>query len=183
MAPVTHPRIAPGEFVALQSEAAWRLAVELMGGEAVVIPPSGGHAASARGELFFALRGWQDRVSDSGLLLQDVFVALPGGHFLAPDIAWWRGGRRPPLPDGALEVVPDLVVEVLSPATRVNDMGAKRELYLAAGVRELWLADPAAAVVTRIAADPPGEETFTSGDLVSGLLDGFAIDLERVFGR
>lgn len=30
--------------------------------------------------------------------------------------------------------LPDLVVEVLSPATRANDLGAKRELHLGAGV-------------------------------------------------
>jgi hypothetical protein len=45
-------------------------------------------------------------------------------------------------------VVPDLVVEVLSPATRINDLGVKKDAYLAAGERELWLVDPQAAAIT-----------------------------------
>lgn len=183
MAAVSHPRIAPDEFVALESAAGWRLAVELIDGQAVVTPPSGGYAASIQGELFFALRAWQERLADGGLLLQDVFVALPGGHFLAPDIAWWRAERRPPVGDGALDVVPDLVVEVLSPATRVNDLGAKRELYTTAGVLELWLADPIEASITRITAEDRGGEPCTRGRFASRLLDGFEIDLARVFAR
>ncbi|MGO9794140.1 MAG: Uma2 family endonuclease [Solirubrobacteraceae bacterium] len=69
-------------------------------------------------------------------------MRLTGENYLAPDIAWWAAARRPALVQGALDLVPDLVVEVLSPATRVNDLGAKRDVYLAAGASELWLADP-----------------------------------------
>ncbi len=75
----------------MQSEAGWRLALELIKGEAVVIPPTGGHASSIQGELYFALRLWQDRLADGGLLLQDVFVALGKGT------SWHRtspGGGR-----------------------------------------------------------------------------------------
>ena len=54
------------------------MAVELIDGEAVVMPPSGAAASSVQGELFFALRSWQDAEGERGLLLQDVFVELPG---------------------------------------------------------------------------------------------------------
>ena len=37
---------------------------------------------------------------------------------------------------------PDLVVEVLSPATRRKDMSIKLAKYTEAGVREYWLVDP-----------------------------------------
>lgn len=183
VATVAHPRLAPDEFVALESSVGWQLALELIHGEAVVIPPTGGYAASIQGELFFALRTWQERVGDRGLLLQDVFVALPGGHFLAPDIAWWHDERRPRVGDGAVDVVPDLVVEVLSPATRLNDLGAKRELYVTAGVRELWLADPTDASIIRVTAEATGGDARTHGTFAGGLLDRLEIDLTRVFAR
>ncbi len=80
-------------------------------------------------------------------------------------------------------MIPDLVVEVLSPATRANDLGVKREMYMTAGVKELWLADPTEQSMTRIAADAPGGETFSGGEFVSALLDGFAIDRSRLFAR
>ncbi len=181
MATVAHPRLDGAEYLALQAAAGWRSAVELIGGEAVVTPPSGGQAASAQGEIFFALRRWQETSGDAGLLLQDVFIRLTGETYLAPDLAWWAAARRPALAKGALDVVPDLVAEVLSPATRVNDLGAKRDAYLAAGARELWFADPQSATVTAVRPDGR-QQTVGHGDrLISSLLPGLAVDVERVF--
>lgn len=181
MATVAHPHIDSSEYLALQAGAGWRLAAELIDGDAVVMPPSGGHAASVQGELFFALRDWQKRTGETGLLLQDVFVALPGGQYLAPDIAWWMAERRPPISAGAIEGVPDLVVEILSPATRANDLGVKRDVYLDAGVREIWLVDPEARTVTRVRAGV-GDETLGGDEtLASALLQGFALDVVAAF--
>ena len=157
------------------------MAIELIDGEAVVIPPSGAAASSVQGELFFALRGWQEVKKDGGLLLQDVFVQLPGHLFLAPDIAWWSRTRRPAVREGAIDVVPDLVVEVLSPATRSNDLGVKRDHYLEVGVQELWLADPSAKTLTRARPSADDEELSASDKLSSGLLSGFAIVVSRLF--
>jgi Uma2 family endonuclease len=182
MAAVAHPQIAPEEYLALQARAGWRLDVELIDGEAVVIPPTGGQAASLQGCLFLALSRWQELTDDRGLLLQDVFVAFPGGRYLAPDIAWWSGTRRPVVPDGALDSLPDLIIEVLSPATRSNDRGVKRDLYMSSGVRELWLADPRARSLIRVQPDPGDEEVLDTRDVLqSALLDGFALDLAQVF--
>ena len=174
MATVAHPHLEPSEFLALQSAAGWRLAVELIDGEAVVIPPTGAAASSVQGELFYALRRWQEAESDGGLPLQDVFVELPGHQFLAPDIAWWARTRRPNIREGAIDVVPDLVIEVLSPATRSNDLGVKRGYYLEAGVRELWLADPSGKTLTRARACADDEELSSTDTLGSELLNGLA---------
>jgi Uma2 family endonuclease len=180
VATVTHPQLSSAEYVALQVAAGWTAAVELIGGEAVVMPPVGGHAASLQGELFYALRRWQETAGDGGLLLQDVFVRLPGDEFLAPDIAWWTEARRPKLAAGALDSVPDLVAEVLSPATRANDLGPKRDVYLAVGVRELWLADPASGIVTVARADDTQRSYGRGERLTSELLPGFTGDLDRI---
>ena len=145
------------------------------------MPPSGGQAASAQGELFFAVRRWQETSRDGGLLLQDVFIRLSGEDYLAPDLAWWAAARRPRLVQGALDVVPDLVMEVLSPATRINDLGAKKDAYLAAGVRELWLADPQAATITAIQPDGRQQTVGRGDQLSSPLLRGFALEVARVF--
>ncbi|MGO9955174.1 MAG: Uma2 family endonuclease [Solirubrobacteraceae bacterium] len=181
MATIAHPRFDGAEYLALQAAAGWRAAVELIAGEAVVMPPSGGHAASVQGELFFALRRWQETSGDASLLLRDVFIRLAGENYLAPDIAWWAAARRPALGQGALDVVPDLVVEVLSPATRANDLGAKRDIYLAAGVHELWLADPQAATVTVVQSDGRRQIVGRGDRLTSPLLPAFAVGVARVF--
>lgn len=181
MATVAHPRLDSAEYLALQAAAGWRSAVELIGGEAVVTPPSGGQAASAQGELFFALRRWQETSGDRGLVLQDVFIRVSDEDYLAPDLAWWTAARRPALLQGALDVVPDLVVEVLSPATRANDLGAKKDTYLAAGVRELWLADPQTATITLMQSNDRQQKVARGDQLASPLLPGFAVEVASVF--
>ena len=68
-----------------------------------------------------------------------------GEDVVVPDIAGWRRARMPAYPDApAIEVVPDWVCELLSPATRRFDLTAKRALYGARGVGHLWLIDPGA---------------------------------------
>lgn len=181
MATISHPRIDAAEFTARQQQAGWRLGVELIGGEGVVIPPTGRDASAVQGELFHALRLWQQLTSDGGLVLQDVFIRLGGDYVLAPDIGWWQAERRPAPRQGALDVVPDLVVEVLSPATRENDLGPKRDAYANAAVRELWLVDPPTKQVTVCAGEQlRGEEVFP-GTLQSLLLEDFGLDLRDVF--
>lgn len=180
---VVHPHIEPGEYQALQNRAGWSMGIELIDGEAVLVPPLGEPASSAQGELHVALRRWQEEVADEGLILQDVFIAFPNGRYLAPDISWWSAERRPPPSDGAVESIPDLVVEVLSPGTRVNDLGVKRDVYIRTGVRELWYADPKARTIMCVrTGTAAGETLLAEGDsLRSDLLDGFTVDLARVF--
>jgi Uma2 family endonuclease len=185
VATIVHPRVEPGEFEMLQENAGWSLDVELIAGEAVLVPPLGDLASSAQGELYLALRRWQEDTADQGLVLQDVFVALPQGSIVAPDVCWWSAERLPPPPrhvlDRAKQLIPDLVVEVLSPSTRANDEGIKRELYMDSGVRELWLVDPDAHTITRVSPDAADEVLSDGESLRSDLLPGFTLQLERVF--
>ena len=186
--PVTHPRVSPDEFEALQWNAGWEMAAELIAGEVVVTPPIAGPASSSQGDLYFELRSWNRVQSKPGLLLQDVFVGLPDGSKLAPDISWWPADSGAEVPRlGPVQIMPSLAVEVLSPSTRANDLGPKRELYMWAGVRELWLVDPDERTLTRVLADPArsadgAAQTLTAGDtLTSELLPGFALPLAQAF--
>ena len=179
MAALTHPVLSPEEFAGAMARAGWRAPIELIDGEVVVIPPSGGEASFAQTEIVHRLRTWQEGQTDGGRVLTDVFVRV-GDSYLAPDAAWWAPGREPAIGPGALDVVPDLVVEVLSPSTRDNDLGAKRLQYLAAGVSELWLVDPAARAVT--IADASGERRLAGHDLItSRLLRDFAANVADLF--
>lgn len=178
---VTHPHVESIEFIEQQTVADWRLPMELFGGEAVMMSPVSGPTSWVQGKLFSALDRWQEQAAKRGLVLQEIFVALPGGEHLAPDISWWSEDRRPPIVRGPFTVVPDLVVEVLSPSTRMNDLGPKRQVYMDSGVRELWLADPEAGTLTRVMRDADDEVLAAGAVLRTDLLEGFAVDLARVF--
>lgn len=179
MAVVTHPSLSSAEFAAAMERAGWRAPMELIDGEVVVIPPSGGDASLAQTEVVHRVRAWQAAGGRPGRLLTDVFIRV-GSGFLAPDAAWWSAGREPRIAPGALDIVPDLIVEVLSPATRDNDLGPKRRQYLDAGVRELWLVDPRDRLV--LVVDAAGERRLRGDDkLASPLLPGFSMRVGELF--
>lgn len=181
MATVVHPHVEPWEFDALLLNSGWSMDVELIAGEAVLVLPLGPPASAAEGELHAALHRWQEGSGDRGLLMIEVFVAFPDGSRLGPDISWWSA-ERPPMSRGAMQTVPDLVVEVFSPSTRANDEGVKRELYMRSGVRELWLVDPDARTVTKVLPDTSPDEALGEGSvLTSELLEGFSMEVARIF--
>jgi Uma2 family endonuclease len=70
---------------------------------------------------------------------------LPSGNVRSPDSAFVAAGRvpddTPPVDYGNL--APDLAVEVLSPGDRPRDVLDRVGEYLEAGVRLVWVIDPA----------------------------------------
>jgi Uma2 family endonuclease len=65
-----------------------------------------------------------------------------GADVLVPDIAGWRRGRMPEIPDVRwFELAPDWVCEVSSPSTRRLDRSLKLERYRRAGVGHVWLVE------------------------------------------
>ena len=80
---------------------------------------------------------------------------------------------------------PDLVIEILSPATRHNDRIRKFELYQRAGVREYWIADPDMGVVmvhTLEEGRYHGADAYTRrASVPSQVLEGCVVDLSTVF--
>lgn len=65
------------------------------------------------------------------------------GDVMVPDIAGWKRDRLPELPDGVgIELAPDWLCEVLSPATEKFDRHGKLPRYAEEGVDHLWLIDP-----------------------------------------
>jgi len=78
----------------------------------------------------------------------EVDVALSVHDIVRPDVAGWRKERLPrPGAVRPIDVVPDWVCEVLSPATAARDRVHKRNLYARSGVPYYWLIDPVARVL------------------------------------
>ncbi len=71
-----------------------------------------------------------------------------GEDIVVPDLAGWRRETMPEYPDAAyFDIAPDWVCEVLSPSTRRNDLGGKREIYVREGISYLWFVDPEARIL------------------------------------
>jgi Uma2 family endonuclease len=113
---------------------------ELVDGVVVVNEPTVRHQRVV-GLIYAALLAWTQASSGRGTVSLPLDVRLDDATVLAPDVLWFA--REIDLDAPRAPRMPDLAVEVRSPATWVYDVGPKRELYERHGLRELWLADTA----------------------------------------
>jgi Uma2 family endonuclease len=121
------------------------LVAEILAGHLVTHPRPGPKHAFAgsvlRGALVPPFHG--GRGGPGGWWILDEPELHLAADVLVPDIAGWRRGRLPQLPETAwFETAPDWVCEILSPSTARDDRVVKMPIYARAGVGHLWLLDP-----------------------------------------
>lgn len=104
----------------------------------------------------------------------------------APDAAFYSAERmaiNARIP-GYAEIVPDIVIEVVSPTDRVTEVNDKAQMWLGAGVRLVWVVWPNWQTVE---VHRPGESVVElSGDAaLEGLdiLPGFSAPISDIFGE
>ncbi len=106
-----------------------------------------------------------------------------GESVLAPDVAFIRKERLPEgeFPAGFCPIVPDLVVEVVSPSDSYADVREKVSEWLAGGVPLVWVVDPQRRVVEVWRAGEP-VQTLSEGDTLSGdpILPNFQIKVSAL---
>jgi len=163
---------------------------ELLNGRIVMTPPARYPHGRLEARLMIALGGHVRAQAAGEVLGSSQGFALPSGDTVEPDLAFverarWALGPAPT--DGELvRVVPDLVVEILSPSTASRDRGEKKAIYERNGVRELWLVDPRARRVTRFALADLRYDLGTVFEqdetLDSTVLAGFSLALAELFG-
>lgn len=102
----------------------------------------------------------------------------------APDAAFISQNRlsADEIPDGYIDLIPDLVVEVVSPNDRRREVREKVEEWLNAGVHLVWVLYPAtrSAIVYRSLSDLTN---LTADDYLDGedVVLGFACRLGELF--
>ena len=103
-----------------------------------------------------------------------------------PDIAFTRAERLPPGPPsrGYAEVVPDLVVEVVSPRDTVEDAADRAAMWLNHGVQLVWIVHPASRTID-VHQLGAGLTTLTESDQLSGenILLGFSCPVAAIFAE
>ena len=124
---------------------------ELADGRLVVMPPPGDIHGAVQSNVVTQLkvqgefRGLGRARTEVGLVLRRNPDRLTG-----PDAVFATAALLPlrRSPEGYLETIPELVVEVRSPNDTGPEVQAKVDEYLAAGVRVVWVADPSDQSVT-----------------------------------
>ncbi|HEX5886165.1 MAG TPA: Uma2 family endonuclease [Pyrinomonadaceae bacterium] len=101
---------------------------------------------------------------------------------LAPDCSFIRSERLSNLPDGYLEIAPDLVVEITSPSQSRPKMEIRASQWLEYGVLEVWLVDPKTRTINVRRVTGKDEVLREGDDLIGGnIVPGFRIPLSKIF--
>lgn len=162
---------------------------ELLRGRIVMSPPAGWPHGSVESNIHTPLATFV-RTHELGITLgSSAGYDLPSGDTVEPDISFIANDRLTagpaPQPGKFLKIVPNLVVEILSPATAQKDRTEKKAIYEENGVEEYWLVDTKRREITVyvLTGKRFGRGKVYTGreTLSSRTLKGFTLRLNKVF--
>ena len=158
---------------------------ELIRGHLVMSPSSTFQHQNLVLLLASALRDCTQDGPGGKISIAPMDVRLADDTVVQPDVLYVSSDPADRIGEQEIEGAPDLVMEVVSPATSYRDVFDKKRLYEKHGVREYWIVDPDSETVEVHALT---DETYTlhqrcveEGTAASALLDDFAIDLTNLF--
>jgi Uma2 family endonuclease len=158
---------------------------ELINGRIVPMAPAGIRHGTIELTLGLALQqfvqsrglGWV-AVGEVGIYTQRNPDRIRGADLVFISQERLPGG----LPQGFLEVAPELIVEILSPEDRWQSVRQKIEEYFAIGAKWVWVVEPEnrAVLVYRSSTELQklGEEDILEGE---GILEGFTLPVISLF--
>ncbi|MDQ3695641.1 MAG: Uma2 family endonuclease [Chloroflexota bacterium] len=159
---------------------------ELIDGELVELPLSSEQHWTIGSALIYRISAYVVPRQLGLVLTPDAAVVLSTDPpvMRVPDGGFIRADRLPADRDRRrfLRVVPDLVVEIISPNDRAADVIAKGMMWLEAGVTLFWLVDSDGETVT-VFERGRGPRTLTVQDTLDGsnVLPGFELAVRDVF--
>lgn len=163
---------------------------EIIADELVVTPAPSLHHQRIAGRLIARLFAFVEREALGEVFPAPTDVLFGEGDYMEPDLVFVRrerGGQV--LSDRGVEGAPDLVVEIVSPASEARDRGIKLDRYRLFGVGEYWIVDPEReAVEVWALGDGATEPVRYAGDdelrwLPPGAEDALVIALPELFER
>ena len=119
---------------------------ELASGRILMTPPAAWEHAKIEAKVIRILEDFVSKHNLGTVFGSSAGYELPSGDTLEPDASFisrerWSKGPQPRRGQ-FLKIAPNLVVEILSPATARRDRTEKKRVYEANGVDEYWLVDP-----------------------------------------
>ena len=143
---------------------------------------------SVSGNIFLLLSRHLEKKPHLGkVFIAPCDVYLDANNVVQPDVFFVSTARLGLLADDGIHGAPDLVIEVLSPATAQLDKTTKRRVYARTGVQEMWLVDPLLLQIHlyNFARDPKKAVRILEDDetFETALLPGLTVAAAEVFKR
>lgn len=139
----------------------------------------------ASAELSYAMMTYLKKHGVGRLIPAPIDVYLSETDVYQPDLLIIARERLSIIEPKCVKGAPDVIVEVLSPATGYYDLTHKKRVYEAAGVREYWIVDPQEQRVEVYALHEGRfhliSEATDEGTVTSTWLVGFSMDLDELF--
>lgn len=159
---------------------------EILEGILVKEPSPSLHHQRISRELGRQLMAFFDQYDPAGeIFFAPLDVTLSDSNVLQPDMIFVSSARKGIMHKERIDGPCDLVVEIMSPASRRKDRLQKLEIYRKAGIPHYWLVDPEENTLEAfllsngdyalVATGGPGDN-FTNSQF-----PGLVLDLERVF--
>jgi Uma2 family endonuclease len=191
---LTPPKVEPGEklltaadLAALPSDLpSGTVLYELDNGRLIIMPPPGDIHGAVEANVAADLKIQGERRSLGKARCGDVGIVLwrDPDRVVGADVAFIANRSLPirQSPEGYLETIPDLVVEVLNKNDTQPKVLSKVADYLTAGVQVVWVLDPAKRTVTahRRNQEP---QVFAETDTltVEDIIPGFQVSVRDLF--
>lgn len=158
---------------------------QLIGGELVLTPSPGTYHQVVSMKLELQMAKF---VLDQGLgLVLDapVDVYLGETETYQPDLVFISRERLSIVEAARINGAPDLVVEILSPATAYYDLRKKYKTYERCGVREYWVVDPEdKSIQVFVLKDGKfvlAQQVEGEGEVSSTVITGFRVSAQSIF--
>jgi Uma2 family endonuclease len=158
---------------------------ELIDGRIVPMSPTGGKHGIIEFRLSSALGRFVEQHGLGWILTGEVgiYIRRDPDRVRGADIVFLSRERWPDgPPEGFLDETPDLVVEIMSPHDRWQEVRQKLAEYFTIGVSQVWIVEPEnrAVIVFRSRIDL---QQFDAGEILvgEGILEGFTLSIAELF--
>ena len=152
-----------------------------------VNPPTGGWTGRGNSEITFQLTNWWSKHERGGVFDSSTGFRLPDGSTLSPDASCLTDERLRRLPKGELRgfprVCPDFVIELFSESDSLPELQEKLAGWIANGAQLGWLIDPYRRQVFVYRPNHEVDQVTENRITGEGPVEGFVLDLARVWKR
>ena len=158
---------------------------EIFNGELCMVPaPSTNHQSVSR-NLEFLIWNFVKQKGLGNVFDAPIDIVFDDDEVFQPDIVFIKSENQSIIGKNAIQGVPDLIVEIVSPSSTFYDTIEKKDIYRKYGVKEYWIIFPDEKVIEVLSLEK-GEylefcKSKKEGIVKSKILEGLEINSKDVF--
>lgn len=158
--------------------------IELIGGEIVVPPPPTPEHQDISANLRDVLHDVAKARGFGRWYYAPVGLYVSPYDVFEPDLMLFAPDQRPGRHENPIQKIPLIVIEILSPGNRRNDLIKKLPRYASRRIPEYWIVDPSTKAIWINLLDENGNYVqipINDGTIQVGLYEGVVLPFSEIF--